>query len=156
MIVRSLSNSRQGAGCSASWGQFLRRGFLPRAPSDCKPVEKAIDVLIENLPPQPVEVVTAVLPDVDQTRVIQDLDVVRDRRLRDRECLIQNGAGQLICARDHAHDLDANRLAERSEYLCVRRLCLAGHARTMVGHWALPTPSPAFRAPTSATVLPGG
>src|SRR6266571_7832035 len=148
--------SGRGADWSASCGQLLCRSVLARAPSDRKPVEKAIDVLIENLTPQPVEVITAVLPDVDQTRVIEDLDVVRDRRFGDRERLIQNSAGQLICTRDHAHDLDANWLAERAENLCVLRLRLAGHAETMVGHRASPAPSPAFRAPTSATVLPGG
>src|SRR5438093_2579894 len=137
-------------------GQLHCRAVLPPSPSARKPVEKAIDVRIEDLTPQPVEVVPTVLPDVDQTRVIEDLDVVRDRRLRDRERLIQNGAGQLICTRDHADDLDANRLAERTENLGIRRLRLVGHARAMVGHWALAAPSPACRAPTNATVLPGG
>src|SRR6266571_7269292 len=156
MIVRSSSNSRKDTGRSASRGQLLYGAAFARAPSDSKTVEKAIDVLLEDLTPKPVEVVAAVLPDVDQTRVIEDLDVVRDRRLRDRQRVIQNSAGQLICTRDHAHDLDANWLAERAENLCVLRLRLAGHAETMVGHRASPAPSPAFRAPTSATVLPGG
>src|SRR5258708_11652333 len=120
MIVRSSSNSREDACRSASCGQLLDSAFLPRAPSDRKPVEKAIDVLLKNFAPQPVEVVAAVLPDMDQTRVIEDLDVVRDRRLGDRKRVIQNGAGQLIRACDHAHDLDANRLAERAENLRVR------------------------------------
>src|SRR5713101_1589679 len=156
MIVRSLSNSRRDAGRSANCGQLLGRAVLSTAPSDCQPVKKAIDVLIEDLTPQPVEVVTAVLSDLDQTGVIEDLDVVRDRRLGDRERLIQNGAGQLICTRDHAHDLDANWLAARAENLGVLRLRLAGHAGTMLGHPASPAPSPALRAPTNATVLPGG
>src|SRR5207249_8971801 len=121
MIVRSSSNSRKDAGRSAGRGQLLDGAALPRAASDSKAVEKAIDVLLEDLTTQPVEVVAAVLPDMDQTRVVEDLDVVRDRRLRDRECVIENGAGQLFSARDHAHDLDANRLAQRAENLRVRR-----------------------------------
>src|SRR5439155_20968601 len=134
MIVRSSSNSRKDTGRSASRGQFLRRSLLPRAPRDRKAVEESIYVLLKNLAPQPVEVVAAVLPDVDQTRVIEDLDVVRDRRLRDRERVIENGAGQLFSARDHAHNLDANRLAERAEDLRVCSLRLAGHSRMMVDH----------------------
>src|SRR5438874_4160700 len=138
MIVRSSSNSRKDAGRSAGRGQRLDGATLPRTPGDGKPVEKAIDVLLEDLTAQPVEVVAAVLPHVDQTRVVEDLDVVRDRRLRDRERVIQDGAGQLFSARDHGHDLDANRLAERAEDLCVRRLRLAGHSRMMVDHSAWP------------------
>src|SRR5438105_13712507 len=138
MIVRTSSNSRKAADRSASRGQFLSRDFLPRAPSSRKPVEKAIDILLENFAPQPVEVVPAVLPHVNQTRVIKDLDVIRDRRLRDRQRVIENGAGELIRAGDHPHDLDANRLAERAENLRVRRLSGAGHARMMVVHSAWP------------------
>src|ERR1700751_4822155 len=108
MIVRSLSNCGRPGRRLAGGGQVP----LATAPGGRQAVEEAVDVLVEDLALQPVGVVAPVLPHRNESGVVEDLDVVRDSGLGDGQRLVEDGAGELVGARDHAHYLDPDRLAE--------------------------------------------
>lgn len=77
-----------------------------------KAFQEARQPLLKDVPLQAVEVVPPLLVNFDEVRVVQDLDVIRDRRLRDRKGLFELRTWQDIDTDHLLNDLHAQRLSE--------------------------------------------
>ena len=83
-------------------------------------ITEARDISVHSIAAQPVVEVPALAPDVNETSVVQHLDVVRDRGLADSEAALQREARQLVNSRHASNDRESCRVRQDLEELIQR------------------------------------